>query len=112
MLILAALACQVFAPKLTTSEFEGYYVYSYETSLFVPCDDSNPAGFGEGYWLIGTTEFNDQYSSLSESNPVYVRFKGALSSAGVYIHNGSSYKQEITVTELLEMSADNKCPDN
>lgn len=115
-LILAALACQ--ALPATTSEFEGTYSSGFEVSSFVPCDYSDEAGYGVGYWLTGTTEFYDQYYALVESSgfdpstgylSVYVRFKGELSPSGDYGHLGM-YEREITVTELLEMTlVDGQC---
>jgi len=120
LLFLASLACQTLLPGsgTKTGEFEGYYASGFEVSSFVPCGIAENASYGNGYWLTGTTEFYDQYYALIQSSgfdqstgylSVYVRFKGELSPPGHYGHLGA-YEREVTVTELLEMSVDGKCP--
>lgn len=118
ILFLAALACEIFGLDPTVDEFEGYYASGFEVSSFVPCGMSEEASYGNGYWLDGTADFYDQYSALVQSSgfdpsagylSVYVRFEGELSLPGSYGHLGA-YEREVIVTELLEMSADKKCP--
>lgn len=119
LLTLAALACQTLAPTPgpTTDEFEGYYASGFEVSSFVPCGMSQDASYGIGYWLNGTSDFYERYTTLVQSSghdpatgyfSVYVRFTGELSPPGHYGHLGA-YEREITVTELLEISLDGLC---
>jgi hypothetical protein len=115
-------SCTSFAKSEAT--FEGLYATSFEASVFYPCgmteDIENQGNKDLGYWLTSTLDsgFNEQlteFSALEEPTGlrVYAKFIGVLSPTkpfGGYGHLGM-YKNEITVTEILEMKpwSDNLC---
>jgi hypothetical protein len=113
-------SCSIFVPASTpapaSTEFEGFYTSSFEVSSFVKCGMNSQSGYGQGYWLVSTTEFQEKFRrTLSgaagtygpKDNPrvfdtVYVRFTGTLSPKGNYGHLGA-YSNEVTVIKVIEM---------
>jgi len=118
-------SCTSFVKSEAT--FEGLYATSFEVSVFYPCgmgtqtEDTEDQGNKDmEYWLTSTPDsgFHEQlekFSDLAEPTGlrVYVKFTGVLSPTkpfGGYGHLGM-YKNEITVTKILEMKpwSDNLC---
>jgi hypothetical protein len=127
-----------YSPKMVNiieyfppEEFVGYYTESFEVASFVPCSENNLPGYGKGYWidifrnsifpqkyysLIDTTTSNSNENEKS-SEIVFVHFFGKLSNPAYDLYSIKDrrghmglYKQEILVTELIEMEImDNQC---
>ena len=115
-------SCTSFVKSEAT--FEGLYATSFEASVFYPCgmteNIEDQGNKDMEYWLTSTPDsgFHEQlekFSDLAEPTGlrVYVKFTGVLSPTkpfGGYGHLGM-YKNEVTVTRILEMKSwsDNLC---
>lgn len=83
--------------------FAGIYISSFEASSFVRC------GSRESWWL--TDESHTLFRQLPQPEPpdyttsAFIRVRAQVSSRGEYGHLGGS-PREITVLEVLEVSAD------
>jgi len=126
LLAIGVAACSTNNVEQGESIFEGYYAGGGELSYFEPCEGDPNSGNKNGYWLESKrdTGFGEQYYALTVDDPpdgfgkgrVYVRFVGKLSPTRPGEGNGyghlGSYKNQVTVSELLDMSLDDKCPEN
>jgi hypothetical protein len=98
-------------PGPTGEEFEGDFTLGFEQSSFIPCDKPDLR-----YWLVwaGGVDLPGRIEQLGISGPyaeVHLSFRGMLEtgSATGYGHLGR-YDGQVTVTELLELTRDGKCP--
>lgn len=93
--------------------YKGLYVSSFERSDFMPC------GSNEHWWLQGSVyseieEFIKENSLRSNDGdwypniPVYIEVVGKKSGKGEWGHMGA-YQYEFNTTELVDISAINKC---
>lgn len=103
--------------------FEGHFLVGFELSSFVPCGSGQNPGYGKGYWLdlSPDTDFAERwFAMISGDLPddyletgMYIRFVGELSpsrsASNGYGHLGA-YKNQVIVTQLLDMSFEDKCP--
>lgn len=115
-LLIFLTACVSSSTTPASTEFEGFYTSSFEVSSFVPCGMNEQSGYGSGYWLVPTAEFQEKFRFTlsgaagtygSKDNPrlfntVYVRFNGSLSPKGNYGHLGA-YTNEVNVIQVIEM---------
>lgn len=109
-------------PTREIQVYEGYYNARENLSSFVLCDAKEEPGAGKGYWLVTNAEFDEMYQAeagkLTEAimgtatpdSPVglYIKFKGRVSPAldpasGEGYGYLNQYRQEITVTEPIQM---------
>jgi hypothetical protein len=102
--------------------YEGYYDARENLSSFVPCDANEEPGEGKGSWLVTNAEFDEMYQAevgkfmqaiMGTATPdsqggIYIKFKGRVSPAldpasGKGYGYLNQYRQEITVTEPIQM---------
>lgn len=117
----APISVRIPKEYLPFEEFSGYYTASFEVSSFVPCSENDLPGYGRGYWIDWgrSSNFYEKYSTLIVKNEteeanviVFAHFIGKLSnplyepySNGEHRGHMGLYKQEVVVTELIEMKA-------
>ena len=96
--------------------YKGLYVSAFERSDYMPCNSD------EHWWLQGsvysTIEKFIKDNSLRSGDgdwnpnvPVYIEVVGSKSNKGKWGHMGA-YQYELNATDLIEISATNKCSSN
>jgi hypothetical protein len=109
-------------PAREIQVYEGYYDARENLSSFVACEAQEEPGEGKGYWLVTNAEFDEMYQAevgkliqafIGTGTPdsqagIYIKFKGRVSPAlapasGEGYGYLNQYRQEITVTEPIQM---------
>jgi hypothetical protein len=79
-------------------ETEGFLLFAFEASSFLPCGDE------EAWWVVATDELMRRYAALElpSGHSAYARLRGERSDRGHYGHLGA-YRYEFEVTETVSL---------
>ncbi|WP_163134903.1 hypothetical protein [Agarivorans sp. Alg241-V36] len=65
LLVTAVAACSPLKESYTVEDFQGYWIYGFETSVFESC-------MGERYWMWSSDDVEGLYQREGYYNPVHV----------------------------------------
>ncbi len=88
------MSCTSSSQSPESGTYSGYYVYGFETSLFVA------KGSKEHWWLVGSAPCEEPYKGMDPTPILYLEIQGKLGPKGKHGHMGT-YSRELTPEKFI-----------